>query len=72
MGKKEYGKEEAEETKLLSPSDDEFDGADNKFEEARAEENAFDRSRAEESTARTCSQTARNMYRYAMGTADII
>ena len=44
--RKYYGKEAAEETKALSQGDDEFDGADDEFEEARAEENAFVASRA--------------------------
>ena len=32
-----YGEEAAEETKVLSQGNDEFDGADNKFEEAHVE-----------------------------------
>ena len=69
-GKRDYGKEEAEETKGISQGDDEFDGADKKFEEARAEEIAFDRARAEESVTRARSQRARNMDGYTTGTAN--
>ena len=54
-GKKDYGEETAEETKALSQGDKKFDGADEKFEESRAEENAFDRVRVEESVARARS-----------------
>ena len=50
--KKDYGEEAAEETKALSLGDDEFDGADDEFEQACAEDNAFDRARSEERTAR--------------------
>ena len=54
-GKRDYGEEEAEEIKEISQGDDEFNGADDEFEEARAEEIAFDRVRAEESAARARS-----------------
>ena len=50
--RKEYGKEAAKETKALSQGDNEFDRADDKFKEARAEENVFDTVRAEESATR--------------------
>ena len=69
-GKKDYGEEAAEETKKISQGDDEFDGGDDEFEEACAEEIAFDRARAEESTARECSQKARSMAGYANRTAN--
>ena len=36
-----YGEEVTEETKETSHGDDKFDGEDNKFEEARAEQIAF-------------------------------
>ena len=39
----------------MSQGDNKFDGADDEFEEARAEENTFDAARAEESTARSHS-----------------
>ena len=65
--RKDYGEEAAEETKALSQGDDEFDGEDDEFEEARAEENAFNSARAEESVARARSQRARNMSSYATG-----
>ena len=68
--RKDYGKEAAEETKALAQGDDKFDGADDEFEEARAEENAFDKTRAEESAARERSQRAMNMAGYATGTAN--
>ena len=51
-GKKDYGKEAAEETREKSQSDDEFDGGVEEFEKARAEEIAFNRAGAEESAAR--------------------
>ena len=65
---KDYGEEAAKETKALSQGDNEFDGADNKFKEACAEENAFDTVRAEESATREHSWRARNMSGYATGT----
>ena len=66
--RKDYGKESVEETKALSWGDDEFDGADDEFEEARTEENAFDAARSEESAARARSHRARNMAVYTTGT----
>ena len=69
-GVKDYGEEVAEETSEILQGDDKFDGADNEFEEARAEENTFDRERAEESAARERSQRAKNMEGYATGTAN--
>ena len=50
--RKDYGEEVAKETKALSQGDNEFDGADDKFKEARTEENAFDTSCTEESATR--------------------
>ena len=50
--------------------DDEFDGADDKFKEASAEENAFDGARAEESAERARSHRAGNLAGYAVGTAN--
>ena len=50
--RKEYGEEAAKETKALSQGDDEFDGADAEFKEARVEENAFDTACTEESATR--------------------
>ena len=50
--RKDYGEEVAEGTKALSQSDNKFNGADDEFEEARAEENAFDAARTEYSEAR--------------------
>ena len=69
-GKKDYGEEAAEDTIEISQGDDESDGADDNFKEARAEENAFDRARAEESAARARLQRARNMAGYATGTSN--
>ena len=43
-----YGNEAAEGATAISQGEDEFDRADHKFEEARAEENAFDAACAEE------------------------
>ena len=48
-----YGEESAEGATSISQGSNEFDGADDKFEEARAEYNAFDSARAEESAAIT-------------------
>ena len=45
--RKDYGEEAAEGTKVLSQGDKEFDGADDKFEEAHAEENTFDAAHTE-------------------------
>ena len=57
-----------EDTKETSQGDDEFDGGDEEFEEARAEEIVFDRARAEESAARARSQKARIVAGYKTGT----
>ena len=65
--RKYYVEEAAEETKVLEQGDDKFNGVDDKFEEACAEENAFDAARAEESAARTHSHRAKNMAGYATG-----
>ena len=64
----DYGKEAAEVVKALSQGDEEFDGAGNKFDEARAKENVFDALRAEESAARARLQRAGNMAGYVTGT----
>ena len=40
--RKDYGEEAVEVTTEILQGDNEFDGADDKFEEARAEENAFE------------------------------
>ena len=69
-GKKDYGKEAAQDTKEISQGDNEFDGGDEDFEEARAEEIAFDKARAEKSSARACYQKARSMAGYKNGTAN--
>ena len=69
-GKKDYGEKAVEETKIISQGDDEFDSADNEFEEALAEENAFLRACAEKSAARAPLQRERNMTRYATVTAN--
>ena len=69
-GKTVYVKEAVEENKEISQGNDEFDGADKEFEEACAEDFAFDRARTEESAARSRLQRARNMDRYATGTAN--
>ena len=62
--KKEYSEESAEETKETIQGDDEFNGEDEEFEAARAEEIAFDRAGAEESAARARSHKARSMAGY--------
>ena len=67
--RKDYGEEAVEGTKALSQGDDEFNGADDEFKEARAEENAFHAARAEDSAERSRSQRAGNMDGYEMGTA---
>ena len=68
QSRKDYGKEAVESNKALSQGDNEFDGADDEFEEARAEQNALDTARAEQRAARARSQMARNMDGYATGT----
>ena len=68
--RKDYGKESAEEAKALSQGDNEFDRADDEFEETRPEEKVFDRTRTEESAARARSQRARIMAGYLTGTAN--
>ena len=69
-GKRDYGEEAAEETKEISQGDDEFNGADKEFEEARAEEIAFYRARTKESAARARSQRASTMAEYTTGTSN--
>ena len=51
--RKDYSKEAAEGATSLSQGDEEFDGVDEEFEEARAEENVFDAACAEESAVRS-------------------
>ena len=68
--RKDYGEEAAEVTKALSQGDEEFDGVDDEFEEACAEDNVFDAARAEESATTARSQRAGNMAGYATGTAN--
>ena len=67
-GKKEYVEETAEDTKEISQGNNEFDGGDDEFEEARAEEIAFNRAHAEESATRACSHKAGSMVGYKTGT----
>ena len=55
---------------MLSQGDDEFDGADDKFEESRAEENSFDTAHAEEIATRARSQRESNISGYATGMAN--
>ena len=52
--------------------DEEFDGADDKSKEARAEENTFDAACTEESATRARSQRAGNMAGYVTGTANYL
>ena len=47
-----YGDEAAEVATAISQGDNEFDGADDEYEEARAEENTFDAAHTEESAER--------------------
>ena len=68
--RKDYGEEAAKETKAFLQGNNEFDGADEKFKEARAEYNAFNTARAEESAMRARLQRARNMAGYATGIAN--
>ena len=68
--REDYNNEAAEGATALPQGDGKFDGADEKFEEARAEENAFDAGRAEESTARSHLQRAGNMAGCATVTAN--
>ena len=65
--REDCGDKAAEEDTAILQGDDEFNGADNEFEEARAEENVFDAIRAEESAARACSQRAGNLAGYEQG-----
>ena len=48
--------------------DENFDRADNEFEEARVDDNAFKAARTEESVARARSHRALNLDRCAEGT----
>ena len=54
----------------MSQGKDEFDGADDEFEKARAEDNAFDAVRAEDSATRARSQRSSNMSGCAVVTAN--
>ena len=69
-GKKDYGEEAVEENKETSQGDNKFDGGEEEFEEARAEEIAFDRGRAEESAERARLQKARGMDGYNARTSN--
>ena len=64
------GDEAAEGAAAISQGGGEFIGADNEFEEARAEENVFDAACAEESAAWARSQRAGNLAGHATGTAN--
>ena len=44
--REDYGNEAAEGATAISQGDNEFDGADDEFQEARAEENAFGAARS--------------------------
>ena len=55
---------------MLSQGNEKFEGANDEFEEACAEENAFDAARAEESALMAHSQRERKMTGYATGTAN--
>ena len=68
--KEDYGNEATEGATEILQGNDEFDGADDEFEEARAEENAFDPARAEERAASSRSQRAWNLDGYATGKAN--
>ena len=63
-----YDNEAVEGAAAILQGDDEFYGADNKFEESRAEENAFNAIRTEESAARERLQRAGNLSGHATGT----
>ena len=63
-----YGDEAAEGATAILQGDDEFVGADDAFETARAEENVFDTVRAEESGVRACSQRAGKLDGHTKGT----
>ena len=65
--REDYGEEATEGATALSQVDKEFDGADDKFEEACTKENAFDAAHAEDSAVRSRSQRAGNMARYVTG-----
>ena len=62
-----YGKEAAEESTAISQGDDEFDGTDKEFEEARVEDNPFDAARSEESGVGALLQRAWNLSGHATG-----
>ena len=64
-----YGYKAAEGAALISEGDDKFKGADEEFEEARAEESVFDAASIEEGAARESSQSARNLAGHVTGTA---
>ena len=62
-----YGDEAVEGATAISQGNGEFDKADDKFEEARAEDNSFNAERKGEITARTCSHRADNLAGHAKG-----
>ena len=65
--REDYGDEAAAGVTVLLQGDKEFDKADDKFEEARAEDNSFNAERKGEITARTCSHRADNLAGHAKG-----
>ena len=67
--KEDYNEEATEDTKEKSQGDNKFDGGDEEFEEARAEDIEFDRACTEESVARAHSQKSRIMDLYKTRTA---
>ena len=68
--REDYGNEAVEGATAIFQGSNEFDGADNEFEETRAEENAFGAARAEEIAARARLQRAGNLAGYATGAAN--
>ena len=55
---------------MLSQGSEEFDGVDDEFEEACAEEKVFGAARAEEIVSRASLKRAGNMENYVTGTAN--
>ena len=68
--REDYGDEAMEGATAILQGNNKFNGSDEKIEEARAEENALYSSSAEDSSAMACSQRARNLGGYAIGTAN--
>ena len=62
-----YGNKAAEVATVILKGENEFDGADDKFEEACAEKNMFDTSHAKESATRAHSQREGNLARHVTG-----